>query len=368
MTERDRAAPGDGLAPASTALPGGAGPLETLAGPPRSQWLNVWDRFRRHKGAMTGAAIFALVVLAVFAGPLLWPPDATLIDIRARNTRALTACFSEGEPWGWEGPAAAMSRFFAHIGAVAQCFANPETASARISWAHPLGTDQLGRDILARMLMGGRISVSVGIAAMLLALGLGSAIGVVAGFFRRLDGPLMRLTDLFLALPLLPLLLVMMLLFREPLSGAFGPERGIFILIVCAIGVTSWMPTARIVRADVLALKEREFMLAARSIGTSDSRMITRHILPNVLSPIMVSATLGIATAIITESALSFLGLGFPPDFPTWGRLLFDATDYLQQYPERVIWPGLAISLTVLSVNYLGDGLRDALDPRGGGR
>ena len=178
----------------------------------------------------------------------------------------------------------------------------------------------------------------------------------------------MRLTDLFLALPLLPLLLVMMLLFREPLSAAFGLERGIFILIVCAIGITSWMPTARIVRGDVLAIKEREFVLAARSIGTSNTQIITRHILPNVLSPIMVSATLGIATAIITESALSFLGLGFPPDFPTWGRLLFDGVDYLQQYPERVFWPGVAISLTVLSVNYLGDGLRDALDPRIRGR
>ena len=151
-------------------------------------------------------------------------------------------------------------------------------------------------------------------------------------------------------------------------SSAFGPETGIFILIVVAIGVTSWMPTARIVRGDVLAIKEREFILAARSIGTSNSAMIRRHILPNVLSPIMVSATLGIANAIITESALSFLGLGFPPDFPTWGRLLFDATDALQLYPERVIWPGVAISLTVLSVNYFGDGLRDALDPRIRGR
>jgi peptide/nickel transport system permease protein len=162
----------------------------------------------------------------------------------------------------------------------------------------------------------------------------------------------------------LPLLLVMVMLFRESLSSRFGPETGIFILIVCAIGVTSWMNTARIVRGDVLALKEREFILASRSIGTPPRRMITRHVLPNVLSPIMVSATLGIANAIITESALSFLGLGFPPDFPTWGRLLFDAVDYLQQYPDRVLWPGLAISLTVLSVNYIGDGLRDALDPR----
>ncbi|NDD88686.1 MAG: ABC transporter permease, partial [Rhodobacteraceae bacterium] len=236
------------------------------------------------------------------------------------------------------------------------------------SWAHPFGTDQLGRDTFARMMAGGQTSISVGLAAMGLSLVLGTFVGVLAGFFRFLDGPLMRLTDLFLALPILPLLLVMMLLFREPLNGAFGPETGIFILIVTAIGITSWMPTARIVRGDVLALKEREFVLSARSIGTKNSRIITRHILPNVLSPIMVSATLGIANAIITESALSFLGLGFPPDFPTWGRLLFDATDYLQQYPERVFWPGMAISLSVLSVNYLGDGLRDALDPRVRGR
>ncbi|MCR9125292.1 MAG: ABC transporter permease [Rhodobacteraceae bacterium] len=292
--------------------------------PPRSQWRDVWDQFKSHKGALWGGIIFLAIVLLVFLGPIFWTYDPTFIDIRSRN----------------QG----------------------------MSWQHPFGTDQLGRDTFARMMAGGRTSVSVGIAAMLLALFLGSFVGVVAGFFRRLDSPLMRLTDLFLALPLLPLLLVMMLLFREPLNAAFGPERGIFILIVCAIGITSWMPTARIVRGDVLALKEREFVLAARSIGTTNNRLILRHILPNVMSPIMVSATLGIANAIITESSLSFLGLGFPPDFPTWGRLLFDATDYLQQYPERVIWPGVAISLTVLSVNYLGDGLRDALDPRIRGR
>ncbi len=294
------------------------------ANPPRSQWLDVWDQFKTHKGALIGGVLFTVIVLAVYVGPWFWTIDPTLIDIRARN----------------QGP----------------------------SLGHPFGTDQLGRDMLARMMAGGATSVSVGITAMLLALFLGSFVGVLAGYFRRFDGPLMRLTDLFLALPLLPLLLVMMLLFREPLNAAFGPEQGIFILIVASIGITSWMPTARIVRGDVLALKEREFVLAARSIGTTNSKMITRHILPNVLSPIMVSATLGIATAIITESALSFLGLGFPPDFPTWGRLLFDATDYLQQYPERVFWPGMAISLTVLSVNYLGDGLRDALDPRIRGR
>ena len=292
--------------------------------PQRSHWYDVWQQFKIHKGAMAGGIIFIVIVLGVFIGPWLWPYDAQFIDISARN----------------QGP----------------------------SIAHPFGTDQLGRDTLARMMAGGQTSISVGLTAMLLALGLGSFVGITAGFFKRCDGPLMRLTDLFLALPILPLLLVMMLLFRDPLSAAVGPERGIFILIVVAIGVTSWMPTARIVRGDVLALKEREFILAARSIGTSNKNMISRHILPNVLSPIMVSATLGIANAIITESALSFLGLGFPPDFPTWGRLLNDATQYLQDYPERVFWPGLAISLTVLSVNYLGDGLRDALDPRIRGR
>jgi peptide/nickel transport system permease protein len=290
----------------------------------RSQWWDVWDQFKTHKGALFGAAVFLFILLAVTLGPLVWTLEPTFIDIRARNS----------------GP----------------------------SLAHPFGTDQLGRDILARMMAGGQVSIAVGLTAMAISVLLGTLIGVVSGFFRKLDGVLMGLTDLFLALPLLPLLLVMVMLFRETLSRSFGPEMGTFILIVSAIGITSWMQTARIVRGEVLALKEREFVLAARSIGTPSRRMILRHILPNVLSPIMVSATLGIATAIITESALSFLGLGFPPDFPTWGRLLFDAIDYLQQYPERVFWPGLAISLTVLSVNYIGDGLRDALDPRIRGR
>jgi peptide/nickel transport system permease protein len=203
---------------------------------------------------------------------------------------------------------------------------------------------------------------------MLISIFIGTFIGVMAGYFKRLDGTLMRMTDLFLALPLLPLLLVLMMLFGDKIRGLMGPEAGTFLLIVFAIGVTSWMHSARIVRGQVLALKEREFVLAAKSIGTPSRRVILRHILPNVVSPIMVAATLGIAGAIITESVLSFLGLGFPPDFPTWGRLLYDGVEYMQLYPQRVMWPGLAISLTVLSVNYIGDGLRDALDPRIRGR
>ena len=308
MTEATQKAPGQPVAERET----------------RSQWRDVWDQFTKHKGALIGGILFFAIVFAVMLGPSLWPYEANEINIRLRNQ-------------------------------------NP-------SWAHPFGTDQLGRDTFARMIAGGQTSITVGLAAMMLSLMLGSLIGVLSGYYRRLDGVLMRFTDLFLSLPLLPLLLVMMLLFREPLTEAYGPERGMFVLIVVSIGITSWMPTARIVRGDVLALKEREFILAARSIGTSDLRIILRHILPNVLSPILVSATLGIANAIITESALSFLGLGFPPDFPTWGRLLNDAVDYMQLHPERFLWPGLAISLTVLSINYLGDGLRDAMDPRIRGR
>jgi len=232
------------------------------------------------------------------------------------------------------------------------------------TFLHPFGTDNLGHDMLAQVLAGGRISLAVGITSMLLALFLGTLVGVLSGYVRRLDGPLMRLTDLFLALPLLPLLLVVIMLFRDVLRQAFGPSTGIFILIVVVIGATSWMHTARIVRGDVLAVKSLEFIVAAKSSGMREHRIILRHILPNVMSSIMVSATLGIATAIITESALSFLGLGFPSDFPTWGRLLFDGANFLQITPSRVIWPGLAISLTVISVNYIGDAIRDALDPK----
>ena len=204
--------------------------------------------------------------------------------------------------------------------------------------------------------------------AMALALLIGTAIGVLSGFFKRMDFWLMRFTDLILSLPILPLVLLAVTLFGQPLRAQFGPEGGMFILIVSVISLTSWMQTARIVRGDILALKEREFILAARSIGTTPGKIIRRHLLPNVISPIMVSATLGLATAIITESALSFLGVGFPSDFPTWGKQLADAVDRMQEFPERVMLPGIAISLTVLAVNYLGDGLRDALDPRIRGR
>ena len=317
-------------------------PLNALQEPeitrePRSQWRDVWDQFSHHKGALMGGGFLIFITLGVLFGDLIWQLDPKKLDIRNKDIRPIVTAI-------WD-------------------------SSAKVSWAHPLGSDNLGRDHLAQMIAGGRTSMAVGWAAMLLTMLIGTSIGVLSGYFKRLDGILMRFTDLVLSLPILPLLLVAVTLFRQPLIKTCGsPEAGMFVLIVGVIGVTSWMQTARIVRGDILALKEREFVLAARAAGTTSRGIITRHLLPNVLSPIMVSATLGLATAIITESALSFLGVGFPSDYPTWGKMLADAVPRMQEFPERVMLPGIAISLTVLSVNYLGDGLRDALDPRIRGR
>lgn len=308
------------MSPAAETEPATPTPGIEDLGQHRSLRQDVWRQFKRHKGAVIGLGLLIFIVLATIFGPFLWTIDPFLIE---------TANGSAGPSWG-----------------------------------HPLGTDNLGRDVLARLLIGGRVSLAVGFAAMVFGLLLGTGIGVLSGFFRVLDGPLMRLTDLFLALPLLPLLLVVILLFRDELKERFGPELGIFLLVVFIIGATSWMQTARVVRGEVLAIKQQEFVLAARSIGSRQRNIVMRHVLPNVLSPVMVSAALGVATAIITESALSFLGLGFPADFPTWGRLLFDANNYLTISPIRVIAPGVMISLTVMSVNFIGDGVRDALDPK----
>jgi peptide/nickel transport system permease protein len=289
--------------------------------PHRTLWGDVWRQFRKHKLAMIGTTILALLIFGVFVGPLIYQVDPETIDITSSSLPFLSP-------------------------------------------GHPLGTDDLGRDILARNLHGGRISITVGIVAMLIAITFGSLVGALAGYFSRLDNPLMRITDMFLALPLLPLLLVITMLFRDTLSEMFGSFTGIFLLVVFVIGILGWMPTARVVRGSVLSIKEKEFVEAAESIGTSQSSILARHIFPNVLSPIIVSATLSVAASILSESVLSFLGLGFRSDVPTWGRLLADGKDFLTENPNMVIWPGLFISLTVLSINFIGDGLRDALDPR----
>ena len=264
------------------------------------------------------AGIFVALLAFVMLGPLLWPHAPDAVDFGARN--------------------------------------------AAPSLAHPMGTDQLGRDVAARLMTGGRITLAVGLAAMGLSLGLGVLIGVLAGYVRALDGWLMRLTDLFLSLPVLPLVLVGVMLFRDWLAAMFGEATGLFVLVVVAIGLTSWMPTARVVRGVVLSLRARDYVTAARASGTRPIAMMTRHILPGCMGAIMVSAALGVANAVITESALSYLGLGFPPDFPSWGRMLSDGAASLREYPARVLWPGALITLTVLSVTYLGDGIGERLE------
>jgi peptide/nickel transport system permease protein len=286
-----------------------------------SPWLEAWRRFRRHRLAVASGAILTAMVLAVLLATLFWNVPINEIDFTARL----------------KGP----------------------------SWQHPFGTDDLGQDLLARILYGGRISLAVGLAAMLIAIGVGTVIGAVAGMSRGWVGAgLMWLTDLFLSLPQLPLLLLVIYLFRDALKGWFGPEGGVFLLIVIVIGGLRWMPVARLVRAQFLSLREKEFVEAARALGASRTRLMARHILPNALGPVIVAGTIDVAAAIIAESTLSFLGLGFPPDIPTWGRILYDAKDYLDIAPHWAIFPGAAIFLTVLSINFIGDGLRDALDPR----
>jgi peptide/nickel transport system permease protein len=281
----------------------------------------IWRRFRRHKLAVASAVILALMALAVAFGPLLWRVPINDIDFSSHL----------------EGP----------------------------SWNHPFGTDDLGQDLLARMLYGGRISLAVGLAAMLVAITVGTAVGAIAGMSHgSIDAALMWLTDLFLSLPPLPLLLLVIYLFREPLTKLVGLELGTFILIVVVIGGFRWMQVARLVRAQFLTLREKEFVEAARALGMTGLRLVIRHILPNSLGPIIVAGTIDVAAAIIAESTLSFLGLGFPPDIPTWGRILFDAKDYLDIAPHWALFAGGAIFLAVLSINFIGDGLRDAMDPR----
>ena len=286
-----------------------------------SPWAEAWRRFKRHRLAYASLWLLALLSLAVLLGPLIYKVGINDIDFTARL----------------KGPGG----------------------------THPLGTDDLGRDLLARMLYGGRISLAVGLAAMLTGILIGVVVGAAAGISRGgVDAFLMWVTDLFLSLPQLPVLLLLMFFFRDPLKLAFGPELGIFLLIVLVIGGLSWMPVARLVRALFFSLREKEFVEAARALGASTQRQVVRHILPNALGPVVVAATINIAAAIITESTLSFLGLGFPPDIPTWGRILYDSRDYLDIAMHWSLFPGLAIFIAVLTINFIGDGLRDVLDPR----
>lgn len=309
-----------GFAPTAAA---GAPAADILARRPRTLWNDAWRQFRRHRLAMFGLVVLVALGLAVAFGPLIYHP-ASGVDFAHRRA----------------GPSA----------------------------THLLGTDNQGQDMLARILNGGRVSLSVGMVAMVIAVALGTAVGAIAGYFGSIiDALLMRFTDMVIALPQLPLLLLVIYLFRDSLRKSVGTTYGTFLLVVLVIGCLRWMPVARLVRAQFLSIKEKEYIEAARSVGVPRGRMILVHMLPNALSPVIVAASLAVAAAILTESALSFLGLGFPPDHPTWGRLLFDGKDFLDIAPHIVLFPGLMIFLTVLSVNFVGDGLRDALDPRRAG-
>lgn len=284
-------------------------------------WGQTWRQFRRNRMAMLGAILLAIVVFSVSSGPFLNRTPVGQID------------FSQ--------------------------------SSLPPNWKHPFGTNDLGQDQLARVLSGGRISLAVGLAAMSVAVSLGTSIGALAGFYGGIvDSLLMRFTDLFLSLPQLPLLLLIVYLFRDSMKAIAGPEQGIFILVVLLIGGLNWMSVARLVRANILKLREMEFITAATALGATPSYLIRVHLLPNVLGTIIVAATIAVGNAIITESTLSFLGLGFPPDVPTWGQMLYKAKDYLTTAPHMALFPGSAIFITVLSINYVGEGLREVFDPR----
>jgi len=281
----------------------------------------AWRRFRRHRLALVSAGVVLTLLLALCLGPLIWPVPINAIDFTAHL----------------RGP----------------------------SFAHPLGTDDLGQDLLARMIHGGRISMAVGVAAMVVAVIVGVFVGAVAGTARgSVDLALMWLCDLFLSLPQLPVLLLIIYLFQDSLRKLVGQEIGAFVLIVAVIGGFRWMSIARLVRAQFLSLREKEFVEAARALGASTLRQVVRHILPNAVGPVIVAGTIEVAYAIILESTLSFLGLGFPPDVPSWGRILYDAKDYLDVAPHWALFAGGAIFLAVMAINFIGDGLRDALDPR----
>lgn len=269
-------------------------------------------RFRRHRLAMGGLVFLAAMALIVIFAPAFLP-------------------------YTYDG------QDFAFIG-----------SPGRMSAEHWLGTDELGRDALTRLIYGGRVSLGVGLLGAVISTVLGTAIGAVSGFYRGVvDAVLMRFTDIMLSIPTLPLVLL--------LSTFFRPSP---LLLIGIVGGLIWMGTARLVRAQFLALREREYVEAARALGAGGTRLMFRHILPNAVGPISVAATLAVGTSIMMESGLSFLGFGILPPVPTWGNLLNAASAWLGIAPWLAIPPGLCIFCTVLAVNFVGEGLRDALEPR----
>ena len=280
----------------------------------------VWKRFRRHRLALVGAVVIALIALVAIFAKFLAPADPNYID-----------------QVNWQGTPLAPG--VAH---------------------HLLGTDENGRDLLSRLMFGAQISLVVAFFAVLMELTIGTIVGAFAGYYGGwIDYALMRLTDVFLSIPLLPLLLVLTaIVAASSTKAALG-----FGVIVVIIGGTSWPAVARLVRASFLSLREKEFCEAARALGNRDGRIIFRHLLPNAVAPLIVQGTLEVANVIILESTLSFLGFGIQPPTASWGNMLANAESNMAIAPWVAIFPGLCILVTVLAINYLGDGLRDALDP-----
>ena len=277
----------------------------------------IWKRFRKHPGAIVGVFVIAFLALAVILVPLSpYDPEASSITERLQPP----------------------------------------------SLAHPMGTDALGRDLLTRVLYGGRVSLTVGILVVIISLSIGVPTGALAGYYGGwLDSVLMRITDTFLSLPALLVLILLSAILREVDFPLF--ESNSMLTIALVIGILSWMTFARLVRAIFLTLREMDFVAATRALGGSDLRIIANHILPNSIGPIIVEATLELGYAIIEESGLSFLGFGIQPPTPSWGNLLSNAQENFTKYPWLAIFPGLMIFFAIISVNYIGDGLRDAFDP-----
>jgi peptide/nickel transport system permease protein len=300
-------------------------PVDELETPPLSLGQMAWRRFRRHKMAMFGSITLILILVFAIGGALIYSEaDANKTDTKKR----LDSPSSE----------------------------------------HVFGTDTVGRDILARTIYGAQISILIGVTAMLVEISVGVTIGALSGFYGgRVDNILMRFTEAVLVIPQIFLLLVMAKFFAGKIPDVQFLGRtfsGSVIIIILIIGLTSWPYTARVVRSQFLSLKENEFILAARSIGTPKSQIIFQHILPNSIAPIVVAATLGVASAITLEAYISFLGLGVRPPTATWGNMLEGAYNYIDQAYWLWLFPGALIALTVLGINFVGDGLRDALDPR----
>lgn len=301
-------------------------------------WQLAWRRFRKHKMALVALGGLIVIFVYIWFGGLIF-------------SRGLCA------PTGQY--------------VTAEAYANCNDLSIKLqppSREHPFGTDTIGRDILARTIYGGQISLSIGIFAATVQVILGVIVGAIAGYFGRwVDDILMRITEAMLIIPSLFLLIVLgkTLGGKVPEIELFGRSlSGSVVVIILVIGFTSWMYLARIVRANVLSLKGLDFISASRALGVSDARIIFRHLLPNTIAPIIVSATLGISGAILSESYVSFLGLGVQTPTASWGNMLDSAVKYLQTAPWLWFFPGLLILLTVLCINFIGDGLRDALDPR----